>query len=242
MHADHYLGIIGLLATINFVGRTNTLHVYGPEALEKIVMEHFKYSNTYVKFPLVFHVVHHGKKEHIVDDPNFDVFSLPLTHRIETNGFLFKEKKRLKKLNIDACKKLEIPFVFYDDLKAGSDYTTENGEIISNEILTFPILKNRKYAYCSDTLFLPEIAELLEEPDLLYHESTFMHDLEARALETYHSTSIQAATMANLSKTQTLLLGHFSARYSDLSPLLAEAKTVFENSYLALEGERFSIS
>lgn len=241
LHGDHYLGLNGLLATINFQGRESALHLYGPAALEEMVYLYFKNSGTTLRFPLVFHCMNYEQKTMIVDEPHFRVYSIPLQHRIPTTGFLFEEKRELRHINIEACQSYDIPYASYQSLKEGKAYMTPSGEIIANEVLTNGPSLPRSYAYFSDTRFVPELALDIRAVNLLYHEATFMHDLVDRAEETLHSTARQAAQMAAMASAKRLLLGHFSARYRDLTPLLQEAQAYFQESYLAIEGEKFIV-
>lgn len=241
LHGDHYLGLNGLLATINFQGRNTPLDIYGPEPLEKMMYDHFNFSGTQVKFPLRFHITQDQHPELIAVTEKFSVTSIPLQHRIATTGFLFKEAQGLRHINVAACEALEIPFVHYQELKEGMDYTDPQGRVHSNGALTYAPSEPRSYAYISDTRFFSSLAEQIRGVDLLYHESTFLSDLKERARETFHSTSLDAAEMAVLAGARKLVLGHFSARYRDLTPLLIEAQTLFENSHLAIEGSRFNV-
>ena len=241
LHGDHYLGLVGLLATINFQGRENELHLYGPEPLKNIIEDHFKYSQTIIKFPLHFHTVSDKESYVLEENATFKVSTIVLRHRIPTTGFLFEEAKPWRKINSAACELHEVPYSFYDHLKLGADYVDDHGNRIENKLLTFDPKAPRKYAYCSDTIYQEHIVDLIKGADMLYHESTFLHELLDRANETFHSTALQAATIAKMAGVQKLLLGHFSARYRDLTPLLDEARTVFENSFLAIEGQKFVV-
>lgn len=241
LHGDHFLGLHGLLATINFQGREQDLTIYGPEALEPMISDYFRYSGTYLKFPLKFVVTHDDEPKRILETDTFSVDSIPLKHRIPTTGFLFKEKKGLRHIDVEACEKHAIPYAHFPELKEGKDYKGADGINIPNADLTFPPSKTRSYAYISDTRFIPELATLIKGVDLLYHESTFLHELVDRAVETFHTTALEAGKMAKFAEAKHLLLGHFSARYRDLTPLREEAKSEFENVHLAIEGERFSV-
>lgn len=241
LHGDHYLGLVGLLATINFQGRENDLHLYGPEPLQTIISNHFKYSGTELRFPLHFHTVADDKGRLLEENNIFNVKSVPLRHRIPTTGYVFEEAKTYRKINKAACELHEIPYGFYNDLKRGIDYRDDLGNMIENSVLTFPPKEKRSYAYISDSCYLESILPHIQDVDMLYHESTFLHELKERAEATFHSTALQAATIAQKANAKKLLLGHFSARYKDLTPLLYEAQTVFENSYLAIEGQKFSV-
>lgn len=241
LHGDHYLGLNGLIATINFQGRDKPLDIFGPEPLERLILEHFKYSGTHLKFPLRFHATQDQEMKQIWETENFEVFSIPLIHRIPTTGFLFREKVGLRHINVEACEALEIPYAHYQDLKEGKDYTDSNGVKYANDNLTFPPSAVRSYAYVSDTRFFEELAAQIQGVDMLYHESTFLHELKERAEETLHTTALDAGRMAEMAKVKKLIIGHYSARYRDLTPLLDEARTLFENSHLAIEGSRFSV-
>lgn len=241
LHGDHYLGLNGLLATINFQGRNHPLHIYGPEPLEALIGDHFRFSGTRIKFPLYFHATRVDEPALLLDEAQFTVHSIPLKHRIPTTGFIFREKTGLRHINVAACEALQVPFVHYQELKEGKDYMDENGRRHPNGDLTLDPSAPRSYAYISDTRYLPDLAEILKGMDLLYHESTFMHELIDRAEETLHTTALEAGKLAKAAGVKKLLLGHFSARYRDLTPLLAEAQQLFENSHLAIEGARFSV-
>jgi len=241
LHGDHYLGLVGLLATINFQGRENDLHLYGPPQLQIIIDDHFKYSETELRFPLHFHPVIDDESRLLEENSVFKVKSVVLRHRIPTTGYVFEEAHAYRKINKAACELHEIPYGFYTELKKGTDYRDDLGNLIENEVLTFSPKPTRTYAYISDSNYFEPILEHIQNVDMLYHESTFLHELKARAEATFHSTALQAATMAKTANVKKLLLGHFSARYKDLTPLLEEARTVFDNSYLAIEGKKFTV-
>lgn len=241
LHGDHYLGLNGLLATINFQGREDELHVYGPEPLEQLIYDHFRFSGTVVRFPLFFHVTSDLQPFVLVENEVFRVTSIPLLHRIPTTGFLFEEMVPQRRINAAACERYKIPFTYYADLRDGADYITSEGTVIYNDELTTDPKKPRTYAYISDTIYLPGLPEKIQDVDLLYHESTFLHELVDRATETFHTTALQAGSIARQANAGMLILGHFSARYRDLTPLLFEAQREFTNSVLAIEGEKYTV-
>jgi len=241
LHGDHYLGLNGLLATINFQGRDQELTIVGPPELEPMVMDHFKYSGTHLKFPLHFVATQAEHAEKLIDDKNFTVSSIPLNHRIPTTGFYVQEKTGLRHINADKCEALNIPYAHFGELKEGKDYTDPSGKVISNAELTFPPSRIRSYAYCSDTRYKPELAALLQGVDMMYHESTFLHELLERAKETLHTTALEAGRFATQCKAGKLLLGHYSARYQDLTPLKEEAEKEFESVLLAIEGGKYAV-
>ena len=242
MHGDHYLGLMGLLSSMHLQGRTSEMHVFGPKELQHLTEIQLEYSQTVLRYPLTFHAVDTTEKKIIFEDDTVIISSIPMNHRIDCCGFLFREKEGLRKLITEKLMEYKIPYSFYAELKQGRDYTDEAGNTFPNHELTIPPSRARSYAYCSDTLYDESICSHVKGVDLLYHESTFSDDLIERARETFHSTASQAATVAKIAGVKELLIGHFSARHKDVTPLLAEAKKIFPSTSLALEGEKFSIS
>jgi ribonuclease Z len=241
LHGDHYLGLMGLIFTMHLQRRVNDLHVYSHRGLDEIITTQLRYSRSAPAFKIIFHLMEKGVKEIIFEDDAITVETIPLSHKIRCSGFLFKEK--IKPRRID---KLKLPpgllIQQLAGLKDGRDVVDDAGAIIyANEALTLPPRKSRSYAYCSDTVYDEGIIDQIRKVDLLYHEATFMTDEEEKARDTKHSTARQAATIAQLAAVEKLLVGHFSARYKDLSPILEEARSIFSNTSLALEGEEFII-
>ncbi len=241
LHGDHYLGLMGLLSTMHLQGRTIPLHLYAPNDLQQIIDIQLRYSQTVLRYELIFHPVNSSSSELIFEDDDVEVSTIILNHRIPCTGFLFCEKQRHRKLIKEKLLEMNIPVSVYQDLKNGKDYVDEKGKRFLNAELTNDPRLPRSYAFCSDTLYNELIIPQIKEIDLLYHEATFMNDKLERAAETFHTTAAQAATIAGKANVKRLIIGHFSARYKDLYPLLEEAKAVFENTTLALEGDRFVI-
>lgn len=241
LHGDHYLGLMGLLSTMHLQGRTTVLHIHAPKDLEEIIDIQLRYSQTQLRYEIIFHAIHPSSSKLIYEDDDLEVRTIILNHRIDCTGFLFSEKQRQRKLIKEKLSEHNIPVSFYHDLKNGVDYVDENKNVIPNSELTTDPRKPRSYAFCSDTLYNEKIIPQIKEIDLLYHEATFMNDKAERATETFHTTAAQAATIAAKANVKRLVIGHFSARYKNLYPLLEEAKVVFENTTLALEGDRFTI-
>lgn len=242
IHADHMLGLPGLLFSMNLMKRQDPLHIYGPETLFEILDLFEKNTESAFCFEIIRHITSPANKELLFEDTTLKVYSIPLFHRIPTTGFLFEEQSRLLKLNVAACRKHHIPFTLYTDIKRGKDYVSADGTIhVPNKELTYPSAAPVKYAYCSDTAFNERVVENVMHVDLLYHEATFMHDRLERALETGHSTALQAGLVARQAQVKKLIVGHFSSRYDTLNELLEEARINFPNSYIANEGERFYI-
>jgi ribonuclease Z len=241
LHGDHYLGLMGLIFTMHLQRRVNDLHVYSHRGLDEIITSHLRYSRSSPGFKIIFHLLEKGVKRIIFEDEAMTVETIPLSHKIRCSGFLFREK--VKPRRIDKSKLPEgLLIQELAGLKVGRDIVDDSGTVrYTNESLTLPPRKSRSYAYCSDTVYDDGVVHQIMNVDLLYHEATFMTEEEAKAMETKHSTAKQAATIARLAAADRLLVGHFSARYKDLTPLLEEAKAIFPNTALAIEGEEFII-
>lgn len=234
LHGDHYFGLIGLINSMSLLGRIQELHIHGPKALEEILKLQLKVSDTKLSFKLHFHPL--KREEQIVDDKRVTVECFRVQHRIECWGFLFREKKNPRKINPEKVSEFEIPAAYYDKLQQGLDYTRKDGLVIKNELLTTAASRAKTYAYCADTIYDEELVNIVKHVDLLYHEATYLKDAAERAATRYHSTTVQAAAIAALGRVKKLLIGHFSSKYETLDAFLAEAKEVFDNTELAIEG------
>ncbi|MFN8243571.1 MAG: ribonuclease Z [Ferruginibacter sp.] len=239
LHGDHYFGLIGLLTSMSLMNRIQPLHLHGPAPLLEIIEMQLKVADTHLSFPFHFHPL--TAEGLIADDKRLSVYCFPVKHRIECWGFLFREKKNLRKVNPERAQLYEIPAAYYDQLQQGKDYVTKKGTIVPNEEVTFEASKPRSYAFCADTIFDTGLVEKVKEVDLLYHETTYLKDLPERAAARYHSTTIQAAIIARQAEVKKLLIGHFSSKYEQLEQFLEEATEVFPNTELALEGSCFII-
>jgi len=237
LHGDHFFGLIGLLSTLSLLDRKKELHVYSPKGLKEAILIQFKISKVYLSYFIHFHEISTDEPVVILDDKKLTVKAFPLNHRIEAYGFLFEEKLKERKLNLDAVKKFGIEVCDYRNIKLGKDYINDNGDVIKNEDLTFDPPKPLSYAYCSDTAYFPKITEWIKGVTLLYHESTFLEDNSDLATKTGHSTAKQAALIAKEAEVENLLLGHFSARYRDRSVFLDEAKPYFDKTEVASESK-----
>jgi len=233
LHGDHVFGLIGLISTLQLLGKETPLRIFGPEGIKDFIMNQLMHTRANCSFELIFNELKSKKSELIFEDEKVEVHTIPLDHRIYTNGFLFKEKPKPRKLNITEIQKYpEIEVCDYENLKRGKDFELQNGEVISNSNLTLDPEKPLTYAFCSDTRYKPEICEIIRNVDLLYHEATFLHELKEMADYTGHTTALEAAKIAKEANAGKLILGHFSNRYKDVNVLLNEAKTVFENTIL----------
>ncbi len=242
LHGDHYLGLMGLLNTMNLRGRTEPLYLHAPKGLQEIIILQLKYSYAILNYALHFVETNQEESVFIFEDEKVSVHTIPLLHRIPCCGFLFREKPKDKKL-IKEKIPIDLSIPGRIALKKGEGFY-HNNQLLKNEEYTHLPAKRRSYAFCSDTTYLPSspLIEIIKDVDLLYHESTFTHVHEKRAAQTFHSTGQQAALIAKEANVNKLILGHFSTRYYDLSPVLEEAQAVFPNSVLAIEGETFSVN
>lgn len=239
LHGDHFFGLIGLISTFSLLNRPNDLHIYGPKGIKDIILLQIKLSRSYTKYNLFFHELEAETSELIFEDDKITVHTIPLKHRVYANGFLFKEKPGLRRINIDAATEQNIDVCYFNKLKQGSDLKQENGNVIKNETVTFDPLPTQSYAFCSDTVYNEEIIPLIEKVDVLYHESTFLEQDVEKCIPTGHSTAIQAATIAKKANVKHLILGHYSTRYANINLFKKEADTIFDQVHLADDGKVF---
>lgn len=239
LHGDHYFGLVGLISTFRLLTRETELHIYAPKGLKKVITLQMKLSDSWTNYPLIFHELDSKKSELIFEDDKIEVHTVPLDHRIYTNGFLFKEKPYERKLDMKAVLKANINMAYFRKLKQGADVVNEDGELIKNETVTLDPRPTKSYAYCSDTKYSEDIIPIIKEADVLYHESTFLNKNEDLCKVTKHSTAKQAATIAKKASVKTLVLGHYSTRYNGYSLFKKEAQEVFENVLLAKDGVSF---
>lgn len=236
LHGDHCFGIPGLLSTFGLLGRTASITIHAVKEIEDYLLPVLKLFAKNLPFEVKFNPIDPFKHALIMEDRSVNVYSIPLKHRIPTCGFLFVEKPREAHLIREMIDFYNIPIKLLKDIKAGSDFTTEEGEVISNSRLTRPAALPKSYAYCSDTAYNPSMVPLIKNVDLLYHEATFGEDEKTRAKQTFHSTASQAAEIASQANAKRLIIGHYSARYDDANILKKEADQVFPNTILGMEG------
>ena len=241
LHADHFLGLFGLLSTQGLLGREKSLEVYAPKGMKEIIDVQLKISKTYLCYDLKVIEIDTKASSMIFESKELQVFTVPLNHKIECCGFVFREKLKDRKLITSKIPEYNIPIYMRNKIKKGEDLELEDGRIIKNEELTEAPSKSYSFAYLSDTKVLKTVPEIVKGVDLLYHEATFLHDMLDRAKSTYHSTALQAAQFAAEAKVNKLVLGHFSARYNDLQPFIDEASPVFSNVFYAVDGKEFLV-
>ncbi len=234
LHGDHYFGLIGLLTSMGLLGRTQDLHIYAPAPLQDIIGLQLRVADIHLPYALHFHTLEGDGV--IVREPKLEVSCFPVYHRIECWGFIFREVRPFRRVNPEKARQYDIPSSFFDRLKWGESYLSKDGNLVENQWVTEPANKAKSYAYAADTLFDERVARRVRGVDMLYHETTYLRDLELQAGKRFHSTTVQAATIAREAGVQRLLIGHFSSKYEKLHPFEQEAQEVFLNTELALEG------
>ena len=235
-HGDHIFGLPGLIGTMGLLGRTAQLHIHGPEDIRPFLDTILTHYCNGMDYEVIFHPVCTREHNLIYSDRSVSVYSLPLEHRIACTGFLFREAQSLPHIRREMIDAYNIPVSQINNIKAGASWTTDEGKVLSHEMLTTPAAPARSYAYCSDTAYVPQLVGLIDGVNLLYHEATYGSDSASRAKVTMHCTATQAASIANGAHAKQLVIGHFSARIKDENSLLEEAKSIFPNTLLACEG------
>ena len=241
LHGDHFYGLIGLISTFRLLGRTAMLHIYGPKGIKEIITLQLKLAKSWTDYPLHFHELEQDSSQVVFEDETVRVETLPLDHRIYTNGFLFTTQASKRKMNVDAIKDFDLLPFHFKQLQQGADVTLEDGRILENEVYTLPPSKSKKYAYCSDTDYFEPLVPGIKEVDLLYHEATFLEKNSDLAANTKHSTAKQAAQIAKMANVKQLMLGHFSNRYPNKEDFITEASDTFQNVILAEDLKTFNI-
>lgn len=235
LHGDHCFGLLGLISTLNLLGRTAELHIHSPKGLETLLTPMLDFFNRQMTYKVLFHEFDTKEPTLIYEDRSLTVTTIPLRHRMPCCGFLFAEKQRPNHIIREMVDFYQVPVYELNRIKNGADYVTPEGKTVSNSLLTRPSAPSRSYAYCSDTICLPSIVEQIKGVDLLFHEATFADEDAPRARETFHTTAAQAAEIARRAEVKKLLIGHFSARYEDENVLLQEASAIFPDTQLAKE-------
>lgn len=239
LHGDHLYGLIGTISTFSLLGRTTDLHVYGPKGIKELILLQLKLTESWTTYNLFFHELESKESEIIFEDKRVIVKTIPLKHRVYTNGYLFQEKPDERKLDVEAVQRYDIHVAYYQKIKNGSDITLDNGTVIENEKLTFDPPPAKSYAFCSDTVYHEAVIPIIQNADILYHESTFLNSEAPLAQKTLHSTAKEAATIALKANVKQLILGHYSTRYDGLERFKEEAEEVFPNVLLADDGVSF---
>lgn len=241
LHGDHYLGLLGLLTTMSMSNREEPLTVVGPSGLKEIIELQCMYSKTILRFEIVYIVFEANRTSLIYEDNKVKVTTIPLMHKVDTSGYLFEEQPKKSNIIKEKIEEYQIPIEKISGIKNGDDLILQNGQVISNLELTIAPQKPKTFAYCSDTQYYETIIPIVKGVDMLYHEATFLEKEMERAEFTKHSTTKDAATIAQKAQVHKLMIGHYSSRYTDLSLLLSETKHYFDNTLLAIEGETYEV-
>lgn len=241
LHGDHFFGLVGLISTFRLLTREADLHIYGPKGLKEIITLQLKLSKSWTNYKLIFHELTNTSSEVIFEDEKVEVYTIPLDHRVYTNGFLFKEKEHERKLDMNAVLNAKINIAYYRKLKQGFDVVNEEGVTISNALVTQKGPVAKSYAFCSDTAYCEAIVPIIKNVSVLYHESTFLEQHAKLAPKTKHSTAMEAAKIAKMANVGKLILGHYSTRYDNLNDFKTEAETHFDTVELADDGKIFEL-
>ena len=239
LHGDHFFGLPGLVATFRLLGRVNPLHIFGPKGIKEAVTLLLKLGDSWTNYPLHFHELTSQAPVVVFEDKKVTITTIPLDHRVYTNGFLFREKVGSRKLEAQAVEAHGIDSCYFQNIKDGKDAPNKAGEIIPNAQLSSDPKPTKSYAFCSDTAYFPKIIAQIKEVTVLYHESTFLESESDLATKTKHSTASQAAKIAAAAGVKSLILGHYSTRYDGLQPFKEEAEVYFKTVLLADDGREF---
>lgn len=239
LHGDHFFGLPGLISTFHLMGRETELHVYGPKGIKEAILLLLKLGKSHTRYPLYFHELEEISPQLIFEDEKLTVETIPLNHRVYTNGYLFREKLGERTLDVDAARAANIDLSYYQKIKQGYDVKNKNGVLIPNEQITFDPPPPKSYAFCSDTLYTPQIVGQIKGVTALYHESTFLEQHKHLCEKTKHSTAKEAAQIAKMAQVGTLILGHYSGRYGNLNLFKEEANEIFPHVELSAEGKEF---
>ncbi|MBA6314879.1 ribonuclease Z [Cellulophaga baltica] len=240
LHGDHFFGLPGLVSTFRLLGRDAEMHIYGPKGIEEAINLLLRLGNSWTNYKLIFHELTSKESELIYEDDKVTVKTIPLSHRVYTNGFLFEEKIASRTLDVEAAERYQIETCYFQNIKNGRDITLDDGRVIPNDELTFDPPKPKSYAFCSDTAYKPDIVPLIKNVDVLYHEATFLETQAELAPKTKHSTAKEAASIAKQANVGQLILGHYSTRYKSIDLFQEEASEIFDAVSLADDGKVFN--
>lgn len=236
LHGDHYFGLIGLLSTMNLLGRVKPIQIFAPKELKKILDLQLEYDGSRLTFAVEFISVDASQETVLLEDDKVKIYSFPLSHKVPTTGFKFTQKEKQRHLLVDKAKSHGVKIEHYHLLKAGKDVINDEGKMFTANDYTLPGEMEKSFAFCSDTKYSEAIIPAIQGVDLLYHEATFTEEFIDRAKATMHSTAMQAATIARMANVKKLLMGHLSARYEDGEQHLIEAQSVFQNCEVVEDG------
>jgi ribonuclease Z len=237
LHGDHILGLFGWLTSLSMRGRKTAMDIFSPEGLKEVIDVQTKWMQAHLTFPINYHTVNTEKSKLIFEDKYITVHNIPLIHRVPTSGYLFKEKPHPRNMRPEKLEQYNIPLTAIKSIKEGNEFIHENGKSVSLEELLMPPGKQRSFAFCSDTIYNEDIIPLIKNVDLLYHETTFLHEALDRAIATKHTTALQAGMIAKAAEVGLLITGHYSSRYPDVSQVVNEAQIHFPATVAGMDGQ-----
>lgn len=235
LHGDHCFGLLGMISSFALLGRTSPLYIHAPQELWTILEPELAFYCKDIEFNVEFQGFDPSAVSVIYEDRSLTVSTIPLKHRVPCAGFLFREKPTADHLDRAAADFYGVPQWDYARIKNGGDFTTSDGTVIPHDRLTKPAGTVRSYAYCCDTAFNPSMFQQISGVSAIYHDCTYRQDDADRAEKHFHSTTADAARSALEAGAGKLILGHFSARYTDENMLLEEACSIFPATVLAKE-------
>ncbi|AWO02186.1 ribonuclease Z [Chitinophaga alhagiae] len=241
LHGDHYFGLIGLINSMSLLGRTEPLSLYAPPELEEILRLQLQCAATTLRFNLSFHALLPDRTGLLFREKDMEVSYFPTKHRIPCYGFSFTVQRRKRRVIPEQARAYNIPAAYYSHLQEGADYEQKDGKVVKNDWVTLPPAPGKRYVFCADSIYDEDLVPHLQDADLVYHEATYLHELVQRAQDRFHSTAVQAATLARMAGAKRLLIGHFSSKYTELQPFLDESLPIFPQTELALEGASYLI-
>lgn len=241
LHGDHIYGLPGVLSSFSMNGRTEDLQIFGPVGLKAFIDAVLTHTHVHLQYEITIHELDHIGISEIHQTDSAIISAFPMTHRIPTYGYLISEKEQSLNINSAGIETYKLDIAQIKAAKAGESIRLADGTLIPNKELVHPKKKPRTYAYCSDTIYDEGLVPFINQADLLYHEATYLHDLQHKAIERKHATALEAAKIAKAAKVRKLIIGHYSSRYDDLQPLEDEAKSVFPNTNIVRQGDVFSI-
>lgn len=241
LHGDHFFGLFGMLSTFHLFGRDKELNLFAPAPLKLLLEKVFETSDTRLRFKINFFPLEDFKSTPIIETDTFKINGFALNHSVPTQGFVFREKPLPPKIDKSFVKKIGLTVKQINAIKSGEDFIDDEGKLYPNKDITTKSRNPLSYAYCSDTSYSEEIIEHIKEVKLLYHEATFDDSMLGMAETKKHSTASQAAKIAKLAMVEKLILGHFSARFKSFELLLNEARNIFPNSQISVEGDTYNI-
>lgn len=240
IHGDHIFGIFGLLSTMGMLGRSTVLNIYAPASFAPVLEFFMAHFGDGIRYEINHVVLEMSEPEVVYENRTIELLAFPLNHRVETFGFIIREKMPPYNVRKEAIARYGLSVAEIGTLKRGENVVRED-HVISVEDAAYRPYEPRSYAYCSDTAPFPELAQWIKGVTVLYHESTFPADMEEMAMSTFHSTTLQAAATAREASVGRLIVGHYSSRFPSVDFFLDELRSIFPASDLVHDGDVLEI-